>query len=352
MDSSKSDVATSSVADYLEKEKLCQEICRTITESVESTNNVPITSLNIQPSALLPELNSDQEIEAILQQISDYLGTQFGENSQCSDDGVSEGLSVEEILKEAENLVRASTPYFERKHSTQINSSDPLPLVKNIKHLNSVKKFIQKNYFSKSNVQSREHNINSDENDINKPLQENNDDIVNSNSNNFNCNNNNNNATSSSNIEENYVNDNLEVNQNELVPSIGAEEKRLDIVQNELTLMDLQSVPPGSTYTIVKEDKKLCRSMSDINNHLLDENKNKIAELNQQIAILTAKVADYEKLEANLRRSENLAAVERQRVKLLQDEIKSQEDLIDSYQNENQRLSNDIISAKVGFLNF
>lgn len=52
-------------------------------------------------------------------------------------------------------------------------------------------------------------------------------------------------------------------------------------------------------------------------------------------------------MEANLKRTENLATMERQRVQLLQDEIRSQEDLIESYQNENQRLSNDLITAKV-----
>lgn len=52
-------------------------------------------------------------------------------------------------------------------------------------------------------------------------------------------------------------------------------------------------------------------------------------------------------MEANLKRTENLATMERQRVQLLQDEIRSQEDLIESYQDENQRLSNDLITAKV-----
>ncbi|XP_073978114.1 uncharacterized protein isoform X2 [Rhodnius prolixus] len=348
MDSSKSEVAPS-VADYLEKEKLCQELCKTITESVECTNNVPITSLNIQSSALLPELNSDQDIEEILQQISDYLVTHFGENSQCTEDGISEGLSVEEILKEAECIVRASTPYFERKLNSC--SSDPLPLVKNIKHLSSVKKIIQKNYLSKTNNKSKDKDVLEPECIAQEKPTELHDSMVNRaqnlEGNEFNLNKNNNTpkvdeVKAPTKNEINDVNSGL----NSSFNNIMEEEKQYEIVQNELTLSDLQTVPPNATYTVTKEGIKLCRSMTDINIHKQEEHQNTIADLNKQIAALTTKVAEYEKMEANLKRTENLATMERQRVQLLQDEIRSQEDLIESYQNENQRLSNDLITAK------
>lgn len=58
-------------------------------------------------------------------------------------------------------------------------------------------------------------------------------------------------------------------------------------------------------------------------------------------------IAGYEKFEARARRNEALASAERQRIKVLQEEVKSQGELILGYQQENLRLTNEILSAKV-----
>lgn len=179
--------------------------------------------------------------------------------------GISEGLSVEEILKEAECIVRASTPYFERKLNSC--SSDPLPLVKNIKHLSSVKKIIQKNYLSKTNNKSKDKDVLEPECIAQEKPTELHDSMVNRaqnlEGNEFNLNKNNNTpkvdeVKASTKNEINDVNSGL----NSSFNNIMEEEKQYEIVQNELTLSDLQTVPPNATYTVTKEGIKLCRSMT------------------------------------------------------------------------------------------
>uniref|UniRef100_A0A0K8TB02 Centrosomal protein of 162 kDa n=1 Tax=Lygus hesperus TaxID=30085 RepID=A0A0K8TB02_LYGHE len=129
--------AQSSVAEYLEKEKLCQEICETISKSVQGLQPQGNCALPMEASCLLPEFNSDEDVEDILQQISDLLGSQLGDTSEYTDIEGVEDLSVDEILKQAEQIVRASTPYFERKAYKNCTGVETLlePISKSVKQL-------------------------------------------------------------------------------------------------------------------------------------------------------------------------------------------------------------------------
>ncbi|XP_014254079.1 centrosomal protein of 162 kDa-like [Cimex lectularius] len=346
MESSKADL-TPSVTEYLEKEKICQEICKTITQSVESTSNA---NFAMQTSALLPELNSDDDIEGILQQISAILGSQYGENSNCTEFDGNDSLSVEEILKEAENLVRASTPFFERNVNQDNSISQRNGYPSKPPNLRLCQD--QGPIFTKEDIPvKQDKEVSSPESQLedNKTLDgtevgseiedvEEIDDI----------------DEDKTPINENQFNISLEDNEldENKVKIITDEEIRTETSRKnsgvELKLTDLQA-PPDSTFVLKMES----HSQEHVND-AIEENQDRapppiedsVLELKRHIEMLNAKVALYEKNDIKTQKIESLSSIERQRLKLLQDEVRSQEELIEGYQRENQRLTNDIISAK------
>ncbi|XP_066903168.1 centrosomal protein of 162 kDa isoform X2 [Halyomorpha halys] len=302
------------------------------------------------------KLNDD--IEGILHEISEILAAQSADNSQCTDNGLDDSRSVEEILKDAEELVCSAASHIEEEKSPVPNSTKNLCSNKSSKDKVS-RKIATSVSFSED---SKQRSAVTDKSQ-NKPT-----DVQIKRSKSF------------SDFEKTKIlDDGIKLDRAVFSPS--RPYIRNDIRKNnkvikkksevyELKLSDLATVyedvdvpletPASSSVkasdttdnvvimnekvnTVEKQDN-MASMVKDVNTTGTTEN---VALLKQEIESLNLKIAMYEKKDKDKSETaDRLNIAEQNRLTLLKEEILSQEELIASYQRENQRLCSDIINTK------
>ncbi|CAH1402681.1 unnamed protein product [Nezara viridula] len=349
----------SSMTDYLNNEKLCQDMCKTITQSVESTN-INSKQVEAQPfPSLMPNINSDEDIEGILHEISEILAAQSVDDSQCTDNGLDDSRSVEEILKDAEELVCSAASHIEEDKSPISNSNKNPGPNKISKDKAAPHKIASSVSFAEDCKQrsSATHKVQNKSTEAHIKR-----------------------SKSFSDFEKTkIVDDGIKLDRAVFSPSRpyirNDNRKNNKVIKKkseayELKLSDLATVyedvdapletPASSSVkaseatdnevimnkkvNTVENQDNMALMHQDVNNAQVTDN---VALLKQEIESLNLKIAMYEKKDKDKTASEDRVNIaEQNRLALLKEEILSQEELIASYQRENQRLCSDIINAK------
>lgn len=339
---------------------------------MDNTNN-PRSQVDGQPyTSLMSNVPSDEDIEGILNEISEILAAQSADNSECTDSVLLDSnRSVEDILKDAENLVCSSLAHLDeskRNYSrlSALNKKQPETIIKSSHSRsshNSVKfsDVTETIPFQDTRISTFKTRSKSDP------------DIVLSNQ-----------FDKVERVEEKPKSLRVDTPQDTSAHSTEArsimketverkvEKKRKSDI-HELKLSDLATVyedgntPVDPEETDVFDEDVGNKSPANNNAHnsntynktvvcnsLELEKNNNDGEINDN-SFVTANIdTSNNKLimcakneNESFEKTENkLTQAERNRLALLEEEVISQEELIASYQRENQRLCSDIINAK------
>uniref|UniRef100_A0A1B6DT72 Uncharacterized protein n=1 Tax=Clastoptera arizonana TaxID=38151 RepID=A0A1B6DT72_9HEMI len=338
-----------SMADYLETEKIYKELCKNITEGVTTQDMNSSTDKAVTP---------DDEITALLKQMNQILTPD--ENESILDS--SEERSVDVILKEAEDLIRSSTPLFlnmSSSSSTKTTSASKIKLTSPLNVTQTISKIQEIHPDNPNNEQLKQSSkqlenkesdvIESDDSrNLSKSFQSKSSGLSNY-------------SMSEANdmIFKNIVNkkkrkssDNMKSKNN-----MAKEKSRDRLSISDLAIPIIKEV---KTVSIEEQNKNKFKNKKD---KLIDEDvdqsligvgeldsshEEQTINLKKQINILYAKLKEYESSTKDMKsEAQNLVTAQQKQLEMLEAELHSQEQLIAGYQRENHKLCQDMNAAKV-----
>uniref|UniRef100_A0A1B6CMF6 Uncharacterized protein n=2 Tax=Clastoptera arizonana TaxID=38151 RepID=A0A1B6CMF6_9HEMI len=337
-----------SMADYLETEKIYKELCKNITEGVTTQDMNSSTDKAVTP---------DDEITALLKQMNQILTPD--ENESILDS--SEERSVDVILKEAEDLIRSSTPLFlnmSSSSSTKTTSASKIKLTSPLNVTQTISKIQEIHPDNPNNEQLKQSSkqlenkesdvIESDDSrNLSKSFQSKSSGLSNY-------------SMSEANdmIFKNIVNkkkrkssDNMKSKNN-----MAKEKSRDRLSISDLAIPIIKEV---KTVSIEEQNKNKFKNKKD---KLIDEDvdqsligvgeldsshEEQTINLKKQINILYAKLKEYESSTKDMKsEAQNLVTAQQKQLEMLEAELHSQEQLIAGYQRENHKLCQDMNAAK------